>query len=540
MKTRYFSFRLLTAFLAIVIITAAFAPAIFCVSAGKTKVYAVGNGEGNWLHGMVWDVAGSQNLMTEVAADVYEITYEDVYGGFYQFKFALNGTWEENFGAPDVLETDPCESGATYDAKFNSPINIYFEVDEDGSSVTLRLDLSGYNKTTRKGAKFSVAVIPPRVTVEATSNFTGAVAQSYEDVQMYKESDGSVYITVEYGIKLLKADIVNFQFELTYDSGSLEFVEEKNKIKIGSREKLMIMPFLPDQGITGGWVINTDPLQNEPGRKRILANFSDLGGASAVDDDGSAVPFVKVTFRLIDSDAGIKNVDLDLENMAIRGENESGSNYHDIVDDSKLVDTDADFTMTASILPKEIKAIKTVQLLGYTAPVIGKRAGDFMDFSTPEGSDYYISNVYWTNATTHDWMSENDTFNGTDEYYATFEIRAKSDAFGNTVKVLLDGSEKLIDAEYTETSAGQVKAYTVNVTAQEASVLIGDLNSDGQVTSDDAVYLLRYTLFPKSYPVDEKYADFDHNEKVTSDDAIFLLRHTLFPDSYVLYVILDQ
>ena len=63
--------------------------------------------------------------------------------------------------------------------------------------------------------------------------------------------------------------------------------------------------------------------------------------------------------------------------------------------------------------------------------------------------------------------------------------------------------------------------------------VLGDLDGNEKVTSDDAVYLLRYTLFPETYPVSD-FADFDHNEKITSDDAVYLLRYTLFPETYPL------
>ncbi|MBO4501616.1 MAG: hypothetical protein J5760_05180 [Clostridia bacterium] len=61
--------------------------------------------------------------------------------------------------------------------------------------------------------------------------------------------------------------------------------------------------------------------------------------------------------------------------------------------------------------------------------------------------------------------------------------------------------------------------------------LPGDVNGDGAVTSDDAVYLLRYTLFPKQYPVS---IDVDYNDDglLNSDDAIYLLRSTLFAADY--------
>ena len=74
-----------------------------------------------------------------------------------------------------------------------------------------------------------------------------------------------------------------------------------------------------------------------------------------------------------------------------------------------------------------------------------------------------------------------------------------------------------------------------DVSEEEQSITYGDYDGDGEVTSDDAVYLLRHTLFSAQYPL-QGYADLDGDGEVTSDDAVYLLRHTLFPDSYPLVV----
>ena len=63
--------------------------------------------------------------------------------------------------------------------------------------------------------------------------------------------------------------------------------------------------------------------------------------------------------------------------------------------------------------------------------------------------------------------------------------------------------------------------------------ITGDYDGNGKVDSDDAVYLLRHTLFPEMYPVDGD-ADVDRSGQVNSDDAVYLLRHTLFPELYPL------
>ena len=67
----------------------------------------------------------------------------------------------------------------------------------------------------------------------------------------------------------------------------------------------------------------------------------------------------------------------------------------------------------------------------------------------------------------------------------------------------------------------------------DEDVLRGDMDGNGKVNSDDAIYLLRHTLMASVYPI-EQDGDMDGNGKVNSDDAIYLLRHTLLPSVYPL------
>lgn len=61
----------------------------------------------------------------------------------------------------------------------------------------------------------------------------------------------------------------------------------------------------------------------------------------------------------------------------------------------------------------------------------------------------------------------------------------------------------------------------------------GDLNADGRVDSEDALYLLKNTFFGSQYPISQS-ADFTADGKVDSDDAIYLLKHTFFSAQYPL------
>ncbi len=94
--------------------------------------------------------------------------------------------------------------------------------------------------------------------------------------------------------------------------------------------------------------------------------------------------------------------------------------------------------------------------------------------------------------------------------------------------------EYLINAaEISEETRDVLWDITGGFIPKESDGVLGDIDGDGSVTSDDAVYLLRYTLFPEQYPV-ESFADFDGDTNITSDDAVYLLRYTLFPEQYPL------
>ncbi|MBQ6183034.1 MAG: hypothetical protein IJK33_04020 [Clostridia bacterium] len=59
----------------------------------------------------------------------------------------------------------------------------------------------------------------------------------------------------------------------------------------------------------------------------------------------------------------------------------------------------------------------------------------------------------------------------------------------------------------------------------------GDFDRDGDIDSDDAIYLLRYVMFEEEYPIDQS-GDLDNDGDTDSDDAVYMLRHILFKDDY--------
>lgn len=59
----------------------------------------------------------------------------------------------------------------------------------------------------------------------------------------------------------------------------------------------------------------------------------------------------------------------------------------------------------------------------------------------------------------------------------------------------------------------------------------GNLNFDGDVNEDDAIYLLQHVLLPDIFTVSQN-VDYNKDDTVDEDDAIYLLQHVLLPDLF--------
>ena len=99
------------------------------------------------------------------------------------------------------------------------------------------------------------------------------------------------------------------------------------------------------------------------------------------------------------------------------------------------------------------------------------------------------------------------------------------------------GCDSLTDVYYDGTKAQWDAIYFGgwNDCLQNAEIhFVGDMDGNGEQSSDDALYLLMHIMFGgEDYPVDTGYApDFDGNGKVDADDAIYLLLHALFGAQY--------
>ena len=137
-----------------------------------TDVYAVGNGSEGWLNNKAWVPGAEENKMTKVSDGIFEITFNEVPAGENrQVKFAIDGTWDRNFGGTFAAFGE--ETAAVYDGG-----NITFNTTADLPKITIRLDLTGFDFATKQGAKFTISA--------ASSTGINAVkADALKDAQIY-------------------------------------------------------------------------------------------------------------------------------------------------------------------------------------------------------------------------------------------------------------------------------------------------------------------------------------------------------------------
>lgn len=135
-----------------------------------------------------------------------------------------------------------------------------------------------------------------------------------------------------------------------------------------------------------------------------------------------------------------------------------------------------------------------------------------------EGIDYHDDKVFLAeDQIVFVIMSSGGYATGNDGVYSTGKWVLRGLVAGNYLRLTEDTAELFINQPAA--------------VASQEELNMADFDGDGDIDSDDAIYLLRAVLFPEDYEItvtDPFYGD----GNPTSDDAIYLLRHVLFPKDY--------
>ena len=121
------------------------------------SVYVIGVPGGGFIKGATMDPKEEGNHMKRISPCLYTITYDGCEGGAdAYFRFALNGGWEDGFGAGGevTMVANQWIAAAYNGGTYKLPS---FEGKAD---VTVMLDLTNYNHTTTQGAQCIVYISP--------------------------------------------------------------------------------------------------------------------------------------------------------------------------------------------------------------------------------------------------------------------------------------------------------------------------------------------------------------------------------------------
>lgn len=71
------------------------------------------------------------------------------------------------------------------------------------------------------------------------------------------------------------------------------------------------------------------------------------------------------------------------------------------------------------------------------------------------------------------------------------------------------------------------------ILGEEITVMPGDMDEDGEVSINDAIYLFNAAMFPDTYPISSgQMTDYNNDGVFDMNDAIYLFNHVMFPDAY--------
>lgn len=170
-------------------------------------IYVVGNGDSCWLNNEAWNPSAEANKMTEISEGVYQITYTDVeFFDAYEFKFAANGTWADNWGDVDIEGNgwgdSDLSAGGTFTGKYNGQ-NFVLDVIYEYADVTLTIDLTEFDYVTKEGAVVKVDVVDSTpvtllgCTVAGDEALCGSDWDSTDANNQMSEENGSFVKTYE-------------------------------------------------------------------------------------------------------------------------------------------------------------------------------------------------------------------------------------------------------------------------------------------------------------------------------------------------------
>jgi len=160
--------------------------------------------------------------------------------------------------------------------------------------------------------------------IEETSNFFPAALTGYDAIARYFGDEEEHIIIVEYRICAPGYKISEFDFELTYDEESLEFVDSFPDETPGTAgEQINVIPDISEYG---EYYFEPWAESETEGRGRMTLHY--MGNANAFNAQNGDIVLVRIPFQVYSNDFGMANIDLQVITLTLVSEGDTqGSDY---------------------------------------------------------------------------------------------------------------------------------------------------------------------------------------------------------------------
>lgn len=250
------------------------------------------------LTGAEWNPALNQ---MSANGNVYTITFDNVQAGTYEYKFAANGTWFISWGAATEVQ-----SGIAYDALFDGGNNM-LTVTEDGSSVTLVLDLTDMDPVTGNGATCTAIVDAPSTGATISGSITsGGNTTDPVTVELWTaDAEAAAYTVTTQGDAYSIAGVVAGTYTLKVSK--LNHVTREYTISVGTDAVAQDVKIHQIGDVDGNGKINTGDVAklnaHLKGTNKLTDEYMILcanvnGGSLNMGDTASLYAHIKGTKKL--------------------------------------------------------------------------------------------------------------------------------------------------------------------------------------------------------------------------------------------------
>lgn len=265
--------------------------------AWATDVYVVGNGnsDGNWLNGVAWDPGAAGNKMTEQNG-VYSITFNDVDANSdLQFKFAINGTWDVNYGC---TSWDANELNKTLSNIEAGGANFKFGLTEK-ADVTISFNLSEMT--------YMISTKGMKVGDDAAAGYTVSMKDGVKDADKWTvkvgdglaqalpigglKGDGTETVTLQYNGRLKVKGVKAEKKSATVPVTAITLNKTATTITAGQTETLSVSSVTPDDATdqTVTWSSDNEAVATVDADGKVTAVALGTANITATANDGSGV-----------------------------------------------------------------------------------------------------------------------------------------------------------------------------------------------------------------------------------------------------------